>query len=173
MFGFDVDRRQNPVVAHAGQQPEPADTGARPHLDDGLRAADLGQHAQKGADRGTDRTRPCLDGTVARSGDDGVLGDRVFGVVDDRLGAVGLRLARRVIGHARSVEGSESAATATRPSPDRPDQISDHIVCPGETRVTSVTIRFLRESSVGSYASHTTVGNGNPHGTRRTLALWE
>ena len=124
VLGLDVDRGEHTVVPHAGQQPQGADACAGAHLDDRLRAAELRQHTEEGPDGRGDGACPGLDGAVAGRGHDRVLGDGLFGVVDDRLGAAGLRLARRVIGHARSVERCDAATTATRPRHDAQIRLS-------------------------------------------------
>ena len=99
MLGLDVDRGQHAVVAHARQQPQPADAGARADLDDRLGAGQLGQHAQQCADRGGDRARADVDGALAGGGDDRVLGDRPSACVtidSARLCGRALRTRRRM-----------------------------------------------------------------------------
>ena len=116
MLGLDVDGRQHTVLAHAGEQPQPADAGSRADLDDGLRAAELGQHAQQRPDRRGDGASLGLDGAVSAAA------ATMASSEIECSACVTIESARLVCGWLagssampRSVEGADTATTATRP----------------------------------------------------------
>ena len=120
MFGLDVDRGEHPVVAHARQQPEPAHAGAGADLDDRFGPGHLGEHTQQRPDGGGHGPRTDVDGALTGRRDDRVLGDRLLGVLDDRLGAALRSASDDVVDacHARSVELSSEGQARDTPVPE-------------------------------------------------------
>ena len=58
MLGLDVDGGQDAVLAHAGEQPQSADSCPGAHLDHGSASGKPGEQAQQRPDGGRHRARP-------------------------------------------------------------------------------------------------------------------